>query len=62
MNDVTKWLASLDLAQYSDTFLQNDVNTGILPLLTSDDLKEIGVSSVGHRRKLLEAILALSGE
>ena len=62
MNDVAEWLASLDLAQYSDTFLQNDVNAGILPLLTADDLKDIGVSSVGHRRKLLEAILALSGE
>ncbi|MFT5111080.1 MAG: class 3 adenylate cyclase/predicted ATPase [Parasphingorhabdus sp.] len=59
MQDVSEWLVSLNLAQYSGDFEQNDINLGLLPHLTSDDLKEIGVSSVGHRRTLLEAIKTL---
>ena len=60
MQNITEWLTSLNLAQYSISFEQNDINLALLSQLTSDDLKEIGVLSVGHRRVLLEAIKTLS--
>lgn len=54
--DVAQWLRSLGLAQYEQAFRDNAVDAAILPRLTSDDLKELGVHAVGHRRKLLDAI------
>ncbi len=57
--DVGSWLKSLGLGQYEATFRENDVGAELLPNLTADDLKEIGVTSFGHRRQLLEAIAAL---
>jgi class 3 adenylate cyclase/tetratricopeptide (TPR) repeat protein len=57
--DVATWLRSLGLERYEATFRENDVGVELLPNLTADDLKEIGVSSFGHRRQLLEAIAAL---
>jgi len=47
------------LKQYEQAFRDNDVDAGVLFGLTAEDLKDIGVTSVGHRRKLLEAIAAL---
>jgi class 3 adenylate cyclase len=58
--DVAEWLRSLGLERYAQAFCDNDVDAGLLPSLTADDLKDIGVSSVGHRRKLLEAIEKLT--
>ena len=58
--DVGAWLRGLGLGQYEQAFRDNDVDARVLPGLTADDLKEIGVTSVGHRRLLLEAIAALS--
>ena len=59
--DVGKWLQSLGLSEYESAFLDNQIDGGVLRNLTGDDLKELGVASVGHRRKLLSAIAKLSG-
>jgi len=60
--DVTAWLRGLGLEQYAPAFRDNDVDGEMLPELTADDLISIGVTSVGHRRKLLAAIAALRVE
>jgi class 3 adenylate cyclase len=57
--DVTAWLRSLGLEQYEQAFRDNAIEPDLLPTLTAEDLKELGVSLVGHRRKLLDAIAAL---
>src|ERR1700730_7951873 len=57
--DVASWLQQLGLEQYEPAFRDNDVDGHVLPDLTADDLIAIGVTSVGHRRKLLSAIAAL---
>jgi class 3 adenylate cyclase/predicted ATPase len=60
--DVAGWLRGLGLEQYAPAFRDNDVDGEVLPELTADDLISIGVTSVGHRRKLLAAIAALGAE
>src|SRR5271165_733898 len=60
--DVMAWLRGLGLEQYAPAFRDNDVDGEVLPELTADDLISIGVTSVGHRRKLLAAIAALGAE
>ncbi len=57
--DITAWLHSLGMQQYKAAFRDNAVDAAVLPELTADDLKDLGVSLVGHRRKLLAAIAAL---
>jgi hypothetical protein len=57
--DVVAWLRELGLERYAPAFRDNDVDGEVLPELTSDDLISIGVTSVGHRRKLLAAIASL---
>ena len=54
--DVGSWLRSLGLGQYEDVFRRNAIDDKVLPRLTAEDLKEIGVATVGHRRLLLTAI------
>jgi SAM (Sterile alpha motif) domain-containing protein len=54
------WLRELGLEQYERAFLDQDIDTDVLPQLTADDLIAVGVASVGHRRKLLSAIAALN--
>src|SRR5438270_13733903 len=56
--DVAQWLRALGLQQYTSAFEQNHIRPELLPSLTGDDLKELGVTSVGHRRQLLDAIAA----
>src|SRR5690242_11318780 len=56
---ITDWLRGLGLEQYALAFRDNDVDSEVLPQLTVDDLISIGVTSVGHRRKLLAAIASL---
>ena len=58
--DVGEWLRSLGLSEYEPAFRDNQIDGEVLPNLTGDDLKELGVASVGHRRKLLSAIAKLS--
>jgi class 3 adenylate cyclase len=57
--DVGEFLRELGLQQYEATFRENDVDAELLPNLGADDLKELGITSLGHRRRLLEAIAAL---
>jgi class 3 adenylate cyclase/tetratricopeptide (TPR) repeat protein len=57
--DVASWLRDLGLERYEATFRENDVDAELLPNLTADDLKDLGITSVGHRRRLLEAIDAM---
>ncbi len=54
--NVTTWLNELGLGAYAPAFADNDIDAKTLPQLTAEDLKDIGVSSVGHRRQLLDAI------
>src|ERR1700676_5047319 len=60
--DVVGWLRGLGLERYEAAFRENEINERILPSLTQEDLKEIGVGPVGHRRTLLEAIAALRAD
>jgi class 3 adenylate cyclase/predicted ATPase len=57
--DVVEWLRAQGLEQYAPAFRQNDIGADLLPTLNADDLKELGVASLGHRRRLLQAIAAL---
>jgi hypothetical protein len=57
--DVGAWLRNLGLGQYEAAFRDNSVDADILPRLTGEDLRELGIARVGHRRKLLDAILEL---
>ena len=57
--DVVVWLRSLGLAKYEAIFRENDIDETVLPSLTHENLKELGVASFGHRVKLLDAIAAL---
>jgi class 3 adenylate cyclase/tetratricopeptide (TPR) repeat protein len=57
--NVAAWLHSLGLGQYEQAFRENDIDADVLAQLTGDDLIGVGVTSVGHRRKLLAAIAAL---
>ena len=58
--NVAKWLRNLGLGDYVETFAANHIDAGTLGTLTLEDLKEIGIVSLGHRKKLLAAIAALS--
>ena len=60
--DIKAWLQGLGLDRYVSTFRDNEIDWEMLPKLTSEDLREIGVAAVGHRRKLLDAIAALRAE
>jgi hypothetical protein len=57
--DVVVWLRSLGLGKYEAAFRENDIDETVLQGLTHETLKELGVASIGHRVKLLEAIAAL---
>ena len=59
--DIDCWLRGIGLAQYAEMFRANDIDGEMLGRLTNDDLKDIGVASFGHRKKLLEAIAELAG-
>jgi class 3 adenylate cyclase len=60
--DVEDWLRALGFERYQAAFRENDVDVALLLGLTDDDLKDIGVNSLGHRRRLLEAIAGLRPE
>jgi SAM (Sterile alpha motif) domain-containing protein/adenylate/guanylate cyclase family protein len=60
--DVGAWLRSLGLERYEAAFRDNEIDGAVLPNLTAEDLKDLGVGIVGHRRKLLEAIAALRAD
>lgn len=54
--DIDQWLDALGLGQYAQAFAQNDIDPSVLSQLTDADLKELGVLSLGHRKRLLTAI------
>src|SRR5512136_2109493 len=60
--DVVVWLRSLGLGKYEAVFRENEIDETVLPNLTAEDLKDLGVSIVGHRRKLLDAIAVLRAD
>jgi SAM domain (Sterile alpha motif) len=57
--DIPAWLLGLGLEQYESLFRANHIHGDLLRSLTAEDLRELGISSVGHRRRLLDAINAL---
>ena len=57
--NIAAWLRDLGLERYAEAFEANDIDTAVLHSLNADDLKELGVTSLGHRKRLLEAIAAL---
>ena len=57
--DVGEWLKSLGLEQYEAAFRENGVSEEDLPHLTAEDLEGLGVTAIGHRRRLLVAIAKL---
>ena len=57
--DAAAWLRGLGLEQYVAAFRANDIDGEVLRRLTADDLRELGVTSIGHRRRLLHAIAGL---
>ena len=59
-DDIRQWLEDQELGEYADAFAENRVDASVLPTLTNDDLKDIGVLAVGDRRRLLNAIAVLS--
>ena len=60
--DIPAWLRNLGLERYEQTFRDNEINESVPLKLTMEDLKELGVIAVGHRRILLDAIANLQGE
>src|SRR5262245_29321413 len=60
--DVAAWLSSLGLERYRRVFEENAIDVALLPKLTADDLRDMGIAAVGDRRRLLEAIGALPAE
>jgi class 3 adenylate cyclase/tetratricopeptide (TPR) repeat protein len=57
--DVPAWLRNLGLERYEQAFRENEIDAEVLPKLTAEDLTALGVTPIGHRRKLLEAIAEL---
>ena len=60
--DIIVWLRSLGLGKYEAVFRENEIDETVLPSLTAEDLKELGVTALGHRRKLLDAIAVLRND
>src|SRR6516165_10775386 len=60
--DIVVWLRTLGLGKYEAVFRENDIDETVLPSLTHENLKELGVASLGHRVKLFDAIAALRSD
>ena len=58
--DVGEWLRNLGLDKYEAAFRENGIDEQVLRHVTAEDLREIGVATVGDRRKLLAAIAELA--
>ena len=59
MQQIADWLKKLGMSEYTEKFAENDIDASVLPELTDQDLKDLGIS-LGHRRKMLRAIRDLS--
>ena len=62
MDEVGRWLEELGLGRYAAAFSENNIEFDLLLELTEADIEKLGVSSLGHRKKLLKAIAVLSDE
>jgi class 3 adenylate cyclase/predicted ATPase len=62
MMDLGGWLRSLGLGKYEAAFRENEIDETVLRSLTDEHLKQLGVTALGHRLKLLDAIAALRGD
>ena len=60
--DLGAWLRNLGLEQYEAAFRENEIDDTVLPGLTAEDLKELGVAASGTAVKLLDAIAALRAD
>ncbi|WP_200339140.1 adenylate/guanylate cyclase domain-containing protein [Rhodovibrio sodomensis] len=60
--DVRAWLQGIGLEVYADTFEEQAIDRALLPDLTAQDLKDLGVGALGHRKRLLAAIAQLGAE
>src|SRR5215831_3021613 len=60
--NMADWLRSLGLERYEQAFRENRIEADLLPSLTVEDLKDLGVTLVGDRRRLLDAIAALGNK
>jgi class 3 adenylate cyclase/uncharacterized protein YjbI with pentapeptide repeats/energy-coupling factor transporter ATP-binding protein EcfA2 len=60
--DVEAWLLDLGLEQYAPAFRDNDIDVEVLPDLADADLEKLGVTSLGHRKRLLKAIATLPAD
>jgi class 3 adenylate cyclase/predicted ATPase len=60
MQQIADWLEKLGMSEYAERFAENDIDMAVLPDLTDQHLKDLGVS-LGHRLKMLRAIRDLSG-
>ena len=54
--NIEGWLQELGLGQYADAFARNHVDANVLTSLSDADLRELGVVSLGHRKRMLSAI------
>ena len=59
---IKKWLVKLDLGQYADLFAENDIDLELLPELDHESLKDIGITSTGHRLRIIKAAAVLAPE
>jgi class 3 adenylate cyclase len=56
MQRIADWLQKLGMSEYTDRFVENHIDESVIRELTDQDLKDLGVVSLGHRRKMLRAI------
>jgi hypothetical protein len=59
MQQIADWLKELGMSEYTGRFVENHIDESIIRELTDQDLKDLGVVSLGHRRKMLRAIADL---
>ena len=59
MQEIADWLEKLGISEYAQRFIENDIDISVLGDLTDRDLSDLGISSLGHRRKILRAIAEL---
>ena len=61
MSQIAQWLETLGLSEYATVFAKNRVDLSVLPDLSDEDLKELGIP-LGDRRRLMRAITQLSSQ
>ncbi len=57
--DVGAWLRGLGLEEYAEAFAENGVDAALLPEISNEDLKDLGIVRLADRKRLLKAISGL---